>query len=197
MAHMYLRILLLVFAFTRTINAQLKHLGCFKDKESKRAIRGIVTYPESGVIRACKKTAIKNGYSVFGVAFGGECRTGPDAWRTFFRYRRTKGCTKYRGGDWKMDVFRLPYFAFKYIGCFRDYSKKPAIHGSFVYFSRYKIVQKCRERARSRGYRFFGVRGNKCYTSSNAGRTFYKNGRRRGCINGRGNTWLISVYRRR
>jgi hypothetical protein len=84
---------------------------------------------------------------------------------------------------------------YKHVGCFKDTGNR-AISGGFVVYDPSVVIRKCSERAKQKGNGFFAVQYNReCFTSHDAGRTYFKYGSSSGCRNGRGGSWAMNVYR--
>ena len=63
-------------------------------------------------------------------------------------------------------------------------------------YAKTNIIQTCYERAKTAGYKCFGVQSNtQCVTGANACDTYDKYGAATGCKNGRGASWKSDIYR--
>ena len=81
------------------------------------------------------------------------------------------------------------------IGCYKDNLIR-AISGVMTTYTPKRAIEKCAKRAKKEKNKFFAVQaGTQCFTSSNAGKTYAKYGKSRGCSNGRGGTWAMDVYK--
>ena len=91
------------------------------------------------------------------------------------------------------------------VGCFCDnYCGDPpdgtttrAISGEITfYIPPETAVEKCFERANAAGFTYFALQNDKeCFTSEDAGSTYYRFGATTGCRDGRGGAWMNSVYK--
>ena len=56
-------------------------------------------------IQECARATAHASYSAFGVQYGGECWSGPQAHMTFSMYGASRKCANRLGGDWTQDVY--------------------------------------------------------------------------------------------
>ena len=58
-----------------------------------------------------------------------------------------------------------------------------------------KSVEECRVRAEKEGWTVFAVQaGSQCFTAADAGNTYTRYGKEKGCENGMGSGWRNDVY---
>ena len=77
--------------------------GCYND----RRIRAMSKYMKKGNGNAanCFKAITAKGYKAFGIQYGGECWSGPNAHSTYAKYGSSPKCKNHKGGTWANDVF--------------------------------------------------------------------------------------------
>ena len=85
---------------------EYESVGCFKDEDT-RAINGASKEFAVESIKNCYLKAKEEGNMFFAVENVTECFTSPDAGETYNRYGDTTGCVAGRGGDSKMNVYKL------------------------------------------------------------------------------------------
>lgn len=58
-------------------------------------------------IQRCADAVKKLGYIVFGVQYGGQCWSSPNAEETYNKYGLATNCANGLGGSWANDVYKL------------------------------------------------------------------------------------------
>lgn len=58
-------------------------------------------------IEMCYKDAVKNGFTMFGLQYNGECWSGDGVEETYSKYGETGSCKNGVGGNWANDVYSL------------------------------------------------------------------------------------------
>ncbi|KAK3724556.1 hypothetical protein QZH41_019597, partial [Actinostola sp. cb2023] len=166
------------------------HIGCFRDKH-KRALSVYLGYHRRDSVKTCAKLAWSRGYKVFSVQYGGQCFSGPVAYKTYYRYGRARNCRSRVGGTWANDVFFLQRYS--HIGCFKDKHKRAL--SVYLGYHRRDSVKTCAKLAWSRGYKVFSVQyGGQCFSGPVAYKTYYRYGRARNCRSRVGGTWANDVF---
>ena len=93
----------------------VQRMGCFKDTPRRampilegksKLLRGNYKRRKFA-IRKCAMVAVNRGYKMFGVQDGGQCASGPLAYRTYGRFGRSNRCRNNKGGPWANDVYRV------------------------------------------------------------------------------------------
>ena len=111
--------------------AQYSHAGCFKDKWWHwRAIPySGHKFSGSDAIQSCANITVKNGYKAFGVQYGGECFTGPNAHETYGKYGKANAgdCKDGLGGKLRNDVYLICKFGFTIIFTNTTFVCKPGV----------------------------------------------------------------------
>lgn len=94
--------------FLHNFSPLYKSHGCYKD-ELERAMGSHMgtRYHRNDTIELCYKDVIKNGYTMFGLQYGGECWSGDKIEMTYSKYGEFQGCKDGTGGDWSNDVYSV------------------------------------------------------------------------------------------
>ena len=86
-------------------NQGFVRVGCFRDR-ARRALRiHLGNFPRHIAVRTCARLAWSKGYKLFSVQNGGQCFSGPLAYRTYYRYGGARNCRGGLGGAWANDVY--------------------------------------------------------------------------------------------
>ena len=84
--------------------ASYSHVGCYKD----RIIRALpVKLGNYGSVQECFNVAKGRGYRMFGVQYGSECWSAPNAESRYKIYGAASGCSNGKGGTWMQDIYRI------------------------------------------------------------------------------------------
>ena len=90
-------------------NYGYRFLGCYQEDSAARAmpqkISDFRSLSNKDVVDLCYLDALKGGYQAFGVQYGGQCFSGPQAHLTYKRYGGSGGCRHGKGGTWANDVY--------------------------------------------------------------------------------------------
>ena len=81
------------------------HVGCFKDRHRRALAVQLGTFHRHIAVKTCARLAWRRGFRLFSVQYGGQCFSGPVAYRTYYRYGRGGGCRHGTGGTWRNDVY--------------------------------------------------------------------------------------------
>ena len=93
---------------------EYESVGCFEDKDT-RAISGTSKGFAVEAIKNCYLKAKEEGNMFFAVENVTECFTSPEAGETYNIYGKTTDCVAGRGGDFKMNVYKLTRILGMYI----------------------------------------------------------------------------------
>ena len=88
-------------------SATYLHVGCFVDKSSRAVPYSGKTFSGAYAVDKCAAIAAASGHRAFGVQYGGQCFTGPQAHQTYSKYGKAANCKNGRGAGWRNDVYIL------------------------------------------------------------------------------------------
>ncbi|GFR44981.1 hypothetical protein Agub_g6291 [Astrephomene gubernaculifera] len=174
-------------------------VGCYGDYWNRRMN---FLFSGSGMtVKACRQSAIANGYRYFGIEYAYECY-GTNDMSTAIAFGQTNTCTMYCsdglvcGGSWGLSIYDSGY-----IGCFTDNSTRmvpvllarDASNANFDY---------CRQVAQVAGYNYYSMQGGwECWGTNDvlkAASLGASNACNEGCMMGNGDicggAWANSLF---
>ena len=89
------------------ILARYTNIGCFVDKALRAISYSGITFKGPDAIQQCAEIAASYGFKAFGVQYGGQCFTGPEAHVTYAKYGKASDsdCRNGLGGAWRNNVY--------------------------------------------------------------------------------------------
>ena len=89
------------------ILAKYNPIGCFVDKSLRAIPYSGKTFSGPLTIPRCAAIATSKGYQAFGVQYGGQCFTGPEAHVTYAKYGEASDsdCKNGLGGTWRNNIY--------------------------------------------------------------------------------------------